>query len=182
MNAREFEKRLLDLVFQTDLRITPHLVAYRLDIPFQEAREQLDRMAKQGVINLEMDEAGNVHYEVPGVERPREVRAQAKVVPKEGFGQWFEGPANERPIFIAAPPRRPMNWMLVPLLALGGLFVLPLFFTMMFLLFRGLFGVGFFFLMGFLVVRAMSAGARRAHWYGPRRGSSCRPDHRDYPY
>ena len=71
MNARDFEKKLFALMFRSSERLTPHFVAYQLDIPFEEAQKQLDQLAASGALRLELDDDGGLWYEAPGVERPK---------------------------------------------------------------------------------------------------------------
>lgn len=131
MKKRDFELRLLDLVFTSSERLTPHLVAYRLNIPFSEAREHLDRMVKEGVLTLEMDERGNTWYEAPGVERPQ--RAFSPVPP-----MMTSSPPALR---VAAAPRSTSGLSVLWILA-GGMLVwgmLGFFFPV--LLFFGIFAL-----------------------------------------
>lgn len=84
MNAREFERSLLGLVFESNERLTPHFVAYRLNLPFAEAKSHLEDLAAKGILLMEVDDDGKIWYEVPpGVERPK-VSAQTPppVMPK----------------------------------------------------------------------------------------------------
>jgi hypothetical protein len=75
MNARDFEKKLFALLFRSTQRITPHFVAYQLDMSFEEAQKQLDQMAANGALRLEIDDNGGIWYEAPGVERGKEPAA-----------------------------------------------------------------------------------------------------------
>jgi hypothetical protein len=91
MNAHDFEKKLFALIFHSKEKLTPHFVAYQLDIPFVEAQQQLDQLAASGVLRLELDDNGGLWYEAPGVERPT-----TSVVTTQPMHQ---------PLLIAAPSR-----------------------------------------------------------------------------
>ena len=70
------EHRLLDLAFTTDAVITAPLLAYYTPCRIEDAERVLDRLASEGRVQLEVDDDGNVHYEVPNrqrVARPRPV-------------------------------------------------------------------------------------------------------------
>jgi hypothetical protein len=182
VNAREFERRFLDLVFRTNLRLTPHVVAYRLGLPFAETKEQLDRLAKAGVAEVEVDAAGVLYYEVPGVERPsRDLDAEPPPAPKppppkserQAYGQYFTGPAAypppPKPVYVSAP-RQTSPWMWLPLMVLGGYLGLHALFAMIFF-FQDIAGLAFFFFLGFVVVRAFRG---RSCAGGSQGGYSCR--------
>jgi hypothetical protein len=66
MDFATFEARVLELMFKTDARITPPLVAYRVGCSVDVARQFLEAMAREGSISMEVDEKGTVHYDVPG--------------------------------------------------------------------------------------------------------------------
>lgn len=200
MNAREFEQRFLELVFRTNAKLTPHVIAYRFGIPFAEAKEHLENLAKNGVVEMEVDDSGQIRYEVPGVERPeRDLMAESgapRAVPpprpatKPGQpGQWFSGPASSypppRPVIIAAPPRRPsMGWLWLPAVIMGSLFVMPIFLTLFFLFLKDFLGVFFFFMMGFCLMK-MVRGGRSSYRCGRSDYPSPPPPghhHRNYPF
>src|SRR6266567_1778117 len=65
MDERTFERRLLGLIFRSNLPLTPVHLAYQLDIPIVEARAHLDRMVASGVLEIDSDEHGNMFYEYP---------------------------------------------------------------------------------------------------------------------
>ena len=92
MNARDFEKKLFALIFRSKDKLTPHFVAYQLDIPFAEAQQQLDQLAASGALRLELDDNGGLWYEAPGVERLQTTTSATQ-------------PAPEQPRVIAAPSR-----------------------------------------------------------------------------
>ena len=182
MNARDFERRFLDLVFRTNLRLTPHVVAYRLGLPFAETKEQLDRLAKSGVAEVEVDAAGVLYYEIPGVERPsRDLDAEPPRAPKpappkaerQAYGQYFSGPAAysppPKPVYVSAP-RRSSPWMWLPMMVLGGFLGLHALFAMLFF-FQDIAGLAFFFFLGFVVVRAFRG---RCGTGETQRGYACR--------
>lgn len=173
MNVRDFEQHFLELIFRTNLRLTPHVVAYRLGLSVRETREHLDRLARDGVAAVEVDANGVLSYEVPGAERPSRdlLAAEANPAPApplpQGPGQWFAGPALSSAAPVARParlasPRPSLAWLWLPALLAGGLFFLPLFFTLCFLVFQDFFGLVLFFLLGFSLMRLVRATSCRA--------------------
>jgi hypothetical protein len=70
MSERDFERGVLELVFRTNIRITPAAVAYRLGVPVSEAKRELERLLQLGVLELESDAEGHLYYVAPGAERP----------------------------------------------------------------------------------------------------------------
>jgi hypothetical protein len=139
LNNRDFEQRFLDLVFRSDERLTPHLVAYRLDIPFAEAKQQLERLAKEGMVSFEMDESGNTWYEVPGVERRKRSFDDAPRAPLPPVK-----PAEPQPRMVSAPPRGFGVLSVVGILAAGLLIVGLVKLLFMPLLILGLLGLAVF--------------------------------------
>jgi hypothetical protein len=121
MNNRKFEKRVLDLIFHTSERLTPHLVSHRLDVPFAEAKRGLEGLAREGVLSMESDEAGNIWYEAPGVARAAAGRREAA----------FEAAPALAAMALAAAPRvvaapRRLGALPIVALAAGGILALGL--------------------------------------------------------
>jgi TM2 domain-containing membrane protein YozV len=74
------EHRLLDLAYTTDSVITAPLLAYYAPCSIAEAESVLDRLVRESRIALEVDDDGNLHYQVPNrqrIERPRHVETLA---------------------------------------------------------------------------------------------------------
>src|SRR5438477_475406 len=65
MEYPQFERRILGLIFSSNLPLTPVHLAYHLDIPISEARHHLDVMVAQGILELDSDERGNILYAYP---------------------------------------------------------------------------------------------------------------------
>ncbi len=65
MEYAEFERRILGLIFCSNVPLTPVHLAYHLDIPIAEARHHLDTMVASGILELDSDERGNVFYVYP---------------------------------------------------------------------------------------------------------------------
>jgi len=65
MDERTFERRILGLIFRSNLPLTPVHVAYTLDIPIAEARGHLDKLVAAAVLELDSDERGNLFYVYP---------------------------------------------------------------------------------------------------------------------
>ena len=65
MDYLVFERRLLRLIFRTNVPLTPVHVAYHLQLPISEARSHLDSMVSQGILELDSDENGHILYSYP---------------------------------------------------------------------------------------------------------------------
>lgn len=65
MDYERFERRILGLIFASNLPLTPVHVAYHLDITISEARLHLDRMVSAAILELDSDERGNILYVYP---------------------------------------------------------------------------------------------------------------------
>ena len=63
------EHRLLDLAYTTDAVITVPLLAYYVPCRIEDAERVLDRLASEDRIRLEVDDNGNVFYDVPNRQR-----------------------------------------------------------------------------------------------------------------
>ncbi|MBN1946631.1 MAG: hypothetical protein JW797_13235 [Bradymonadales bacterium] len=70
MKYEEFEQKLLLLATQTGDPLTPAFVGLKLGIRIQDASKMLDQMTLQGLLNLDSDDEGRIHYEFPGIRRP----------------------------------------------------------------------------------------------------------------
>ena len=69
MKKQETERQLLALALRSETKLTPALVAYRLELPLAEAKSRLDKLASEGVLELESDERGGLRYALLGAER-----------------------------------------------------------------------------------------------------------------
>lgn len=65
LEKADFEKRFLNLIYQTDVVITPPNVAYHLQIPIEEAQEQLIALELNGTLQQATDPQGNTYYLMP---------------------------------------------------------------------------------------------------------------------
>ncbi|MFH0900814.1 MAG: hypothetical protein V2A73_09320 [Pseudomonadota bacterium] len=65
MEYLAFERRLLRLMFRTNVLLTPVHIAYHLGIAIAEARAHLDTMVEAGILELDSDEAGHLVYSYP---------------------------------------------------------------------------------------------------------------------
>lgn len=70
MELQQFEQAILRLAFETNARITAASVAYYLGIPSRESNRMLNELLKDGVLELDSDEHGNLYYHVPQVDAP----------------------------------------------------------------------------------------------------------------
>jgi len=74
------EHRLLDLAYTTDSVITAPLLAYYAPCSIADAERVLDRLCSEARISLEVDDSGNMHYDVPNrqkLPRPRSSQVYA---------------------------------------------------------------------------------------------------------
>ena len=77
------EHRLLDLAYTTDSKITAPLLAYYAPCSIEDAERVLDRLTAEDRLRLEVDDDGNIHYEVPNRVRISSPRALVRQVPQE---------------------------------------------------------------------------------------------------
>jgi len=73
------EHRLLDLAYTTDTPLTAPLLAYYAPCSIEDADKVLSRLAAEDRLRLEIDEEGNVTYELPGRTRVHVPRPVALV-------------------------------------------------------------------------------------------------------
>lgn len=66
MDYLVFERRLLRLIFRTNVPLSPVHVAYHLRLPVAEARSHLDHMVTAGILEVDSDDAGHILYTCPG--------------------------------------------------------------------------------------------------------------------
>jgi len=74
------EHRLLDLAYTTDSVITAGLLAYYAPCSIEDAEKVLDGLVAQDRLRLEIDDDGNIRYEMPNrarIESPRALVRQA---------------------------------------------------------------------------------------------------------
>lgn len=65
MDESEFERRLLEFVYETDATITAGSVAYFVRCPISVAEEGLQRLVDRGVLSLDSDDDGELFYVYP---------------------------------------------------------------------------------------------------------------------
>jgi len=65
MEYGQFERRILGLIFRSNVPLTPVHMAYHLDISIAESRLHLDRMVANGILELDSDERGNILFVYP---------------------------------------------------------------------------------------------------------------------
>lgn len=76
------EHRLLDLAYTTDSKITAPLLAYYAPCSIEDAERVLDRLVAEDRLRLEVDDDGNIEYEVPNRVRIQSPRALVRQVPQ----------------------------------------------------------------------------------------------------
>jgi len=91
------EHRLLDLAYTTDSKITAPLLAYYVPCSIEDAEHVLDRLVAEDRLRLEVDDDGNIHYEVPNRVRIQSPRALVRQVPTS-----LELPRASNPMVAAA--------------------------------------------------------------------------------
>jgi len=75
------EHRLLDLAYTTDSVITAPLLAYYAPCSIEDAERVLDRLVAEDRLRLEVDDNGNIQYEVPNRVRIQSPRALVRAEP-----------------------------------------------------------------------------------------------------
>lgn len=75
------EHRLLDLAYTTDSVITPQLLAYYAPCSIEDAEKVLDALVAQDRLRLEVDDDGNIRYEMPNRVRIQSPRALVRATP-----------------------------------------------------------------------------------------------------
>ena len=80
MDYKNFEQRLLETIFTTDVPLTPASLAFLYRIPAEEASSLLQKAAIAGIVNMDNDEQGNIIYTYPN---------RVRLVP--------QAPSNTRP-------------------------------------------------------------------------------------
>lgn len=65
-DADAIERRLLDLAFTTDVKITAPALAYYAACPIEDAAQLLEDLAARDRVRMEIEDDGTVVYEVPG--------------------------------------------------------------------------------------------------------------------
>ena len=66
MQRLEFEQLVLEMVFEVGYeKLTPASVAYFLRIPIKVAEANLDELARDSVLDIEVDDDGRVFYVLP---------------------------------------------------------------------------------------------------------------------
>lgn len=61
-----FESRVMELLFKTNEKLTPQLVAFRVGCPVAVARQHLDEMTSREVVSMEVDGSGMISYDIAG--------------------------------------------------------------------------------------------------------------------
>jgi TM2 domain-containing membrane protein YozV len=69
ITEHEFERRFLDFAYETDERLTAISVAHALKLPIAFCDQRLELLAAGDTIRREVDDEGNVYFELPGARR-----------------------------------------------------------------------------------------------------------------
>jgi TM2 domain-containing membrane protein YozV len=109
-NIDVIEHRLLELVYTTEVPITPMALAYYAPCSLEDAEQVLDKLAARDRIQLEVADDGTMTYVFPNRHKltPHELPQRLSLAPL-------------RPEVLAAPDRRPAS----PLLAAGLSLLIP---------------------------------------------------------
>ena len=70
MNREQFESRVLDLWMTTRIPLTRAHVQYRTGVPRKQLNKWLDEMVGEGVLECDVDDDGEMLWNVPGAARP----------------------------------------------------------------------------------------------------------------
>ena len=103
MEKAEFEKRFLNLVYQTDVVITAPNIAYHLGIGIEESQEQLLSLELNGVLQQESDDDGNYTYVMPNRPDPGSMPSTAAQLPA-ATGDGGRPPVSNNPADAPAAP------------------------------------------------------------------------------
>jgi hypothetical protein len=136
MEYELFESRVMELLFKTDVKLTPQLAAFRIGCSVEVARRYLEQMASTEVLVMDVDPNGVIQYDVPGLPAPtgEPLSWTRGAAPSAGAAS-SGGPVHQHgvaPVNIqihnAAPPQvivlgQPKS---VAVAAIAGLFLGPL--------------------------------------------------------
>jgi len=75
------EHRLLDLAYTTDSVITAPLLAYYVPCSIADAERVLERLCGEDRLRMEVDDNGNIHYEMPNRQRVTRPRVSQQIYP-----------------------------------------------------------------------------------------------------
>ena len=81
MTDDEIERRLLELSYTTDHKLTVPALAYFAPCSMEDAQRVLDRLVTQERLRLEVDDNGNLNYELPDRERMHTALTHPKPMP-----------------------------------------------------------------------------------------------------
>ena len=65
-DPRAIEARLLDLAHTTTVKLTAPVLAYYAPCSIEDASRVLDDLAARGIVSLEVEDDGTLHYELRG--------------------------------------------------------------------------------------------------------------------
>ncbi len=88
------EHRLLDLAYTTDAVITAPLLAYYVPCRIDDAERVLERLTAEGRIHMELDDDGNVFYQVPKRQRVAPQRQSALARRDQSYELELRQPPN----------------------------------------------------------------------------------------
>jgi len=92
MRRLEFEQLILEMVFEVGYeKLTPATVAYFLRIPIKTAEAHLDELAKDSVLDIEVDDSGRIFYVLPSPFEPSDQIMNQTVMRRSarGLGSHF---------------------------------------------------------------------------------------------
>ncbi len=99
MEYRLFESRILELLYKTDIKLVVQQAAFRTQVSVEEANAFLDQMSTNGVVTMEIDEDGNIFYDVPGRPPPS---GEALSWGPDAVAQHPQGERSQVPILVPA--------------------------------------------------------------------------------
>jgi TM2 domain-containing membrane protein YozV len=127
------EHRLLDLAYTTDSVLTAPSLAYYAPCSIEDAERVLDRLVTENRLHLEIDDDGNVFYEMPNRQRvpapPRalELRSQTELAqtrtPNAGIAALLSLFVPGAGQLYAGKPLSALAWFVA--VTLGYLLIIP---------------------------------------------------------
>src|SRR5512134_1616768 len=114
MKESEFERRCLDVVYRSDIAISPSALAYYADIPIAEAEEHLKKLVARDVVRMDFSANGDITYAFPNRQNlggPAERAATSPIQPPRAVMPMplvQVGTTGASPTALAVIPAKPI--------------------------------------------------------------------------
>lgn len=108
-NKLEQKRSVLRLFYEEGAEaMTPSYLVYRMEMTAEEATELLDVMVNEGILELESDDEGQLHYQLPAAERARveQLREAGLLKPAAPTAEHSGGGGHGDASALNAPPSR----------------------------------------------------------------------------